>query len=142
MMRLLSIAALALASCHAVPPPQPLVPGLAGSPACPIVGSSDWQAWINAMPGPNAEPTLIVTGKVEVPTGGYRFEWRDLIVMESYPVQIVAGLSPILPTGYVTEAHVTHEVRGEWPMRPPVGAVTIRCGSRTLGTISPVPTAS
>ena len=35
---------------------------------CPVVGASDWAAWVNAMPGPNARPTLIVTGKVTVPT--------------------------------------------------------------------------
>ena len=49
------------------------------------------------MPGPGARPTLIVTGKVTVPTGGYRFEWRDMRVMESYPVQIAVDLQPIPP---------------------------------------------
>ena len=33
-------------------------------PDCPITSSSDWTAWVNAMPGPNAGPRLIVTGKV------------------------------------------------------------------------------
>ena len=140
MTRLLALAAVVLAGCQTVPPPEPPAPG--GSSACPIVSSSDWQAWVNAMPGPNAKPTLIVTGKVEVATGGYRFSWPDLRVMESYPVQIVAELAPIVPTGYVTEAHVTHDVRGEWPMSPPVGAFTVRCGDKILARISPVPTAS
>lgn len=35
--------------------------------ACPE--SQEWQAWINAMPGPDARPTLIVTGKAHVPPG-------------------------------------------------------------------------
>ena len=137
MKQLIALAAFALAGCATVPPPPPPAPA-----ACPIVGSSAWQAWVNAMPGPNARPTLIVTGKVEVPTGGYRFTWHSLRVMESYPVQIVAELAPVVPTGYVTEAHVVHDVRGQWPVDPPVGAVTIRCGGRVLARISPVPTAS
>lgn len=47
------------------------------------------------MPGPNARPTVIATGKVTVPTGGYRFAWRGMRVMESYPVQVVAELEAI-----------------------------------------------
>ena len=129
-----AIAALALAGCQTVPPPpSPL--------ACPIVGSSGWQAWVNAMPGPNMRPTLIATGKVTVPTGGYTFRWGDIRVMESYPVQVVAELVAIPPGGPATQALVTHDVRGEWPMSPPVGSFTVRCGDRVLARVSPVPTA-
>ena len=136
-MNLLILAsALALGSCAAVPPPQ--VPG---GTACPNVSSSDWAAWVNAMPGPNAKPTLIVTGKVTVPTGGYRFEWRDMRVMESYPVQVAVELDAIPPAGAATQAVVTREVRGQWPIDPPVGSLTVRCGSTVLARISPVETA-
>ena len=127
----------ALAGCQTAATPVPASPS-----ACDIVSSSDWAAWVNAMPGPNAQPKLIVTGKAEVPTGGYRFEWRDLIVMESYPVQIIAEIVPVRSTGYVTEAHVVHDVRGEWPMSPPVGALTVRCAGKVLARIAPVQTAS
>lgn len=148
--------ALPLAGCYAGPygqqppfgphspyPPQPDYPPQPGPypPApygCPIISSQEWNAWVNAMPGPNAQPTLIVTGRVTVPTGGYRFVWRDMRVMESYPVQIVAELEAIPPSGGATQAVVTHEVRGQWPMNPPVGSLTIQCGGRTLARISPV----
>jgi hypothetical protein len=93
------------------------------------------------MPGPNARPTLIVTGKVTVPTGGYRFAWRDMRVMESYPVQVAVDLQAIPPAGAATQAIVTHDVRGEWPMSPPVGSVTVHCGRRVLARIAPVETA-
>ena len=93
------------------------------------------------MPGPNARPTLIVTGKVTVPTGGYRFEWRDMRVMESYPVQVAVDLDPIPPAGPATQAVVTHDVRGQWPIDPPVGSLTVRCGDRVLARIAPVETA-
>ena len=137
--------AFALASCApaAMPyHPTPLEPS--GGPirtACPVVGSSDWAAWVNAMPGPNARPTLIATGKVTVPTGGYRFAWRDMRVMESYPVQVVVELEVIPPAGPATQPIVTHDVRGEWPISPPVGSMTVRCGDRVLTRIAPVETA-
>jgi hypothetical protein len=93
------------------------------------------------MPGPGATPALIVTGKVTVPTGGFRFAWRDMRVMESYPVQVAVELVPIAPAGPATQAFVTHQVRGEWPVTPPVGSLTIRCGGKIVAAISPVETA-
>ena len=93
------------------------------------------------MPGPNARATLIVTGKVTVPTGGYRLEWRDMRVMESYPVQVAVDLDAIPPAGPATQALVTHDVRGEWPISPPIGALTVRCGDKVLARIAPVETA-
>ena len=140
MMKLLLLAsAFALGSCAAVPPGAPQDP--AGPLECAIIGSSGWAAWVNAMPGPNARPTLIVTGKVTVPTGGYRFAWRDMRVMESYPVQVAIELDAIPPAGPATQAVVTHDVRGQWPIDPPVGALTVRCGDMVLVRIAPVETA-
>ena len=133
--RLLALAGLALTACQAVPPLPP------PSAHCPIVASSDWAAWVNAMPGPGARPTLIVTGKVTVPTGGYRVEWADFRVAESYPVQIFGDLRVIPPNDSAIQVVVTHEVRGEWPMDQPVGSVTISCGNRVLARVSPVETA-
>jgi hypothetical protein len=126
-----------LAGCATYPsaPPEP-----AGT--CPIAGSSDWAAWVNAMPGPNARPTLIATGKVTTPTGGYQIDFDpQLIVRESYPVQIVATLRAVPPSGGATQAIVTHDVRGQWEARDPIGAVDIVCGSQVLARISPVQTA-
>ena len=132
---LVATAAFALASCAAVPPADEPRPGF----ACGATGASDWTAWVNAMPGPGARPTLITTGKVTVPTGGYRFEWGDFRVMESYPVQVVAELRAIPPAGgAATQALVTHDVRGEWPIDPPVGSFTVRCGDMVLARVSPV----
>ena len=140
-----SVTALLLASgCAPVPhaPPAPYPPQDAPlhAAACPV-DTSGWTAWVNAMPGPNARPTLIVTGKATVPTGGYSFAWRDVRVMESHPVQVAVDLVAIPPAGGAIQAVVTHDVRGEWPINPPVGSVRIGCGGRTLGVISPVETA-
>jgi hypothetical protein len=145
MKQLVLACGLALASCS--PMAAPLDPALgrpAGEPiraACPVAGPGDWAAWVNAMPGPNARPTLIVTGKVTVPTGGYRIAIADMRVMESYPVQVAADLLVVPPAGGATQAVVTHDVRGQWPISPPVGSVTISCGGRVLTRIAPVETA-
>jgi hypothetical protein len=108
---------------------------------CPIVASSDWAAWVSAMPGPNARPTLIVTGKATVPTGGYGFDWAGPVVAESNPVQVTVQLRPIAPQGMATQAVVTHDVRGQWPSEHQVGSVHIVCGGQQLALISPVETA-
>lgn len=127
-----------LAACATVPPPVQSPPA---DNVCPVVDSSDWTAWVNAMPGPNAQPMLVVTGKVTVPTGGYTFAWRDLRIAESYPVQVFAELEALPPDQMATQALDTHELRGEWPITPPVGSVTITCDGRTLARIAPVETA-
>ena len=126
-------AILAASGCQSMAGPTPQ--------SCPIVSSSDWQAWVNAMPGPAARPKLITTGKVTVPTGGYAFRWGEPRIMESYPVQVSVELIPMPPAGPATQALETHEVRGEWPMSPPVGAFTVTCGGKSLARISPVETA-
>ena len=136
---LLLASALSLGSCAAVPPDVSQDP--AETRECRIIGSSGWGAWVNAMPGPDARPTLIVTGRVTVPTGGYRFAWRDMRVMQSYPVQVALELDAIPPAGPATQALVTHDVRGQWPIDPPVGSLTVRCGDRLLARIAPVETA-
>ena len=129
----ISAAALTATACTTAQQPRPT--------DCPIISSSDWAAWVNAMPGPNARPTLIVTGKAIVPTGGYRFQWSAPLVAESHPVQVTVELKPVPPSGMATQAIVTHEIRGEWPSEHQVGSVRIVCGGRQLAAISPVETA-
>ena len=123
-------------ACAPAPVSMPVTTG-----ACPIRDSSNWAAWVDAMPGTGRRPTLIVTGKAIVPSGGFTISWGEPLVMESYPVQVSVDLRPIRAAGMHTQALVTKEVRGEWPMREPVGAVTITCGSKVLARIAPVETA-
>ncbi len=56
-------------------------------------------------------------------------------------MQAFATLIVTPPAAGVPQALYSQEVRWEWPMREPIGAVEIRCGSETLATISPVQTA-
>ena len=129
-------AGLVLASCQTAPTPPPTM-----SQSCLATGSRDWQAWVNAMPGPKAQPKLIVTGKYTAPSGGYTYRWGGLRVMESYPVQVTVQLIPIPPSGYASDALVEHDVRGEWLASPPIGSLTVTCGDMVLGRVSPVETA-
>ncbi|QNM82199.1 hypothetical protein H8M03_09215 [Sphingomonas sabuli] len=135
---LAAAATVSLTACAAVPPPTVPPP-----PPCAVAGSSDWNAWINKMPGPGARPTLHVTGKVTTPTGGYTVGFdQPLQVRESFPVQVVVTLQAAPPAGAATQAIVTHDVRGQWPMDAAVGSVEVRCGTQTLATIAPVPEAN
>lgn len=113
--------------------PIPTEPG----PPCPITGSRDWTAWVNAMPGPNA-PRLIVTGKVTVPTGGYRVSLERGEVHELDPPiqQIMLEAAP--PTGGAIQVVTEQEVRGEFPALDRYGAVIVRCGRDVIATISDI----
>jgi hypothetical protein len=128
-------AASALLGCAAVPA-EPTGP--AG--ACPIAGSRDWRAWVNAMPGPD-RPRLIVIGEVTVPTGGWQLSLELGATREIDPPVQEVVLRAVPPSGAATQAIVTREVRGDFLALPRYGAVVVRCGSEVIAEISPVETA-
>jgi hypothetical protein len=118
-----------------VPPPAPTrLP----SSDCPIIDSSGWTAWVNAMPGPGSRPTLIVTGRVTLPTGGYAPRLETGPVQEIHPPIQIMILDPNPSQGGATQAVVTHELRGEAPALEVYGSVVVRCGSTTLADIRDV----
>lgn len=126
-----SASLLLLAACAAAPmPAQPDAP-------CPIIASRDWKAWVNAMPGPDA-PSLIVTGRATVPTGGYRLKLERGPVQEIHPPIQQILLQATSPTGGATQAVVEHEVRATFPALDSYGAVTVHCGGRQIATIPEV----
>ena len=99
-------------------------------------------ARVDMTSGPGVAPTLIVTGKLITRTGGYQVTFdRSLQVRKTYPAQAFATVIVYPPTGDAGQAQVTHELRGEWPLRQPIGTVEIRCGNDTLASITPVATA-
>lgn len=118
---------------------QPPPPARTGD--CPIVRSSDWHAHVDAMPGPNRSPHLIVTGQVTVRTGGYRLALRMGPVAESYPVQVTIYLDAVPPEGLATQALETREVHGSWQSEQKVGSVTVRCGNDVIARLSNIETA-
>ena len=121
------------------PGPGPYPPG--PQLTCPISNSREWRASVTLTPGP-AAPTLHVSGKVVTPTGGYLVTFdRSLQIRRAYPVQAFVTVRASPPTGPATQALVTHELRGEWPLGQRIDTVEIRCGEKTLASITPVTTA-
>ena len=120
-------------ACVIDPPPDNLR-------ECPIISSGDWRAWVDAMPGPRGR-RLLVTGRVTVPTGGYRVRLELGAVQEIHPPVQQVELIANPPDDGATQAIVTHEVRGDFAALHQYGAVVIRCGSATLAEIRPVPIA-
>ena len=134
-----ALAASALAACHALQ--EPTMPE---SPAaqCAVIESSDWAAWINAMPGPGAQPALIVTGQITLPTPGFSATLREGIADRSaQPVQqLVLELTP--PSGMVSQVIVTQPVRYEGPaIAQRYRAVRVVCAGRMLAEITEIPIA-
>ena len=134
----------------AAPAAPPPVTHAAGRPApapsrpfpqsvdCQMHGRGEWAAHIDAMPGPNGGPRLIVTGTIGVKPAA-RTELRlDPAVMESNPPQRIVNLVVRLPTEPTIDMLTRREVRGEWPVTPPLGAVHIRCGGRSVASITDI----
>lgn len=137
MRRLLLLSPMLLAACNAAPPP---LAQAAPASSCNVSGSRDWTAWINAMPGPDRQPTLIVTGTVETPTGGYRIEFNP--TLRQNPAdrsQLVATLVGSRAGDVATQAVTTHQVRGDFPLGlQQARSLSIRCGSTVLAEIAPL----
>ena len=105
--------------------------------ACVLLDSRDWSAWINKMPGPGAVPTIHVTGKVDVRTGGYRFEWKEGPLDRSAVPALRLKLLPIIPDGMATQAITTEEVKYEAPaLSTGYSRVIVSCGTLTLAEIT------
>lgn len=142
MRSLLILAPTLLAACAAAAPPSDPGQGAGSRPTadCIVSGSRDWQAWINAMPGPNDGPTLIVTGTVDTPTGGYQMVLAPKL--EQNPADASQVVATIVGKGageIATQAVTAHQVRGDFPLgQRQVRSVAIRCGNTTLAEIAPL----
>lgn len=113
-----------------------------GSRACPVLASSQWSAWINAEPGPGATPTLIVQGEADLPTPGYAASWTIGPADRRLPPAQYIDLRFTPPDGMVAQVVTVEKLRFETPaVYPEYRAIIIRCGDKTLATISPVPIA-
>ncbi|WDI32038.1 hypothetical protein PUV54_02390 [Hyphococcus flavus] len=112
----------------------------AGQPTtCPIVDSRGWKAWVNAMPGPDAQRTLIVMGEVDTPTPGYTFEWSVGVADRSaIPMQRL-HLTATPPDGMAAQVITTEEVRYDGPaIAEQYRAVVVMCGEELLADITDV----
>ncbi len=110
------------------------------SEACPVIASRNWEAWVNAMPGPDSQMKLIVIGEIDLPTPGFEISWREGMADRSAtPVQRLL-LTATPPGGIVTPATATESVRYEGPaLTRTYGGVIIMCGGSPLAQIDDVP---
>jgi hypothetical protein len=58
--------------------------------------------------------------------------------MESNPPQRIVNLTVRLPREPTIDMLTRREVRGEWPVTLPLGAVHIRCGGRSVASITDI----
>jgi len=106
---------------------------------CDVLESRDWAAWVNLMPGPDASPTVHVTGKVDVRTGGYTFDWQTGPLDRSATPKLRLKLIPIAPDGMATMAITTEEVNYAAPAGGiEYSGVLISCGGVTLADIAEI----
>lgn len=106
---------------------------------CAVLESREWAAWVNRMPGPGAVATLHVTGKVDVRSGGYTFEWQQGPLDRSATPALRLRLVPKAPDGMATMAITTEEVKYEAPLSGiSYSRVLVSCGSITLGEITEI----
>lgn len=106
---------------------------------CDVLESRDWAAWVNLMPGPDASPTLHVTGKVDVRTGGYTFDWQTGPLDRSARPKLRLKLIPKAPDGMATMAITTEEVNYSAPAGGiEYSGVLVSCGTVTLADIAEI----
>ena len=130
---------LALAACAPYEEVEPDMP----VNDCAAYESRDWQAWINAMPGPGADrPTLYITGEVDMPTPGWSVELVEGPADRAQPPGLRFRLETERPDGIVTQVITPTEVRyaGQTPYHE-IREIIISCGDEMLVTISDVPVA-
>ncbi|HEX8578031.1 MAG TPA: hypothetical protein VF655_00365 [Allosphingosinicella sp.] len=130
---LLLLAPLVMTGCVTTKPVDPYY-----SP-CKAISTRDWTAVVAVQKNPNVfEPdatTVLVTGTVTVPTGGYELaiEGGPLVQLKP-PVQQVL-LRTNAPDGMATQAIVEEQVSGRVPFDRRATSVAIRCGDATVASV-------
>ncbi|MEZ5936778.1 MAG: hypothetical protein R3C52_00995 [Hyphomonadaceae bacterium] len=109
---------------------------------CPVIESSDWTAWLDKMPGPGAQATLRVSGKVVLPTPGFTLSLTaGMADRSAIPVQTL-NLSATPPQEQVIQVLTTETVEFSAPaIAEAYRGVRIRCGDQMLAEITEVETA-
>ena len=137
-----------LAACgqtNATTDPTPAPAPVAEAPTastCAVIANRNWTAHINAMPGPGAQRTLIVSGEVDLPTPGFTAS-LDLGPADrsAIPVQQLI-VNTTAPTGIVAQVVTPTPVRYEGPaIAQQYRAVRIMCGGQQLAEITDIVTA-
>ena len=106
---------------------------------CPVIASRGWNAWINAMPGPGARPTLHITGEVDLPTPGYTVELIAGPADRMMPPGQRFSLVAMGPEDMVAQVVTPTPVRySRTPANGMYRSITIGCGGKVLATIEKI----
>jgi hypothetical protein len=108
------------------PPPTP-------TPDCPVVNSHGWSASVIGKP-PGSADRLRVEGMLVLAEGGWRVRLEHGPVLEIHPPIQRLELAFERAGGGPREI----AVRGEFPALSQYGAIHIRCGKRSLASITSV----
>ena len=129
---LLPLAPLLLGGC-ALPDKGPLYS------ACKAISSRDWSAYVEVTPqgvlwDPD-DPVLVVSGTVEVPSGGFDLSIQPggLMRLEPPVQQVILRTTP--PEGMASQAITEEQVTGSVPWDGRAKSVSIRCGDGTIASI-------
>jgi hypothetical protein len=126
------LASLLLAGCASVPA-DPLYS------SCKALATRDWSAHVVVdkpakFPFPE-EALLVVSGTVQVPTGGFDLDILpgSLVRLEPPVQQVILRTTP--PEGMATQAITEERVTGSVPWDSRARSVSIRCGDGTIASI-------
>lgn len=121
-------ASLLAAGCATTEPGEPIAP-----PVCPTE-TRGWTAWVSAMPGPGATPTLIVQGEVLLPAGA-----EAKLTVGPTDRMMPPGQRVALSVAAADRAGGWQQVRLDLsPALPAYSSVIVGCDGNTVATISPV----
>ena len=84
---------------------------VAGAVVCPVIGSRNWRAWVD--PEAADGPRLHVSGEVDLPTPGYRIEWRLGPADRAQPPAQAVELIATPPSGMAIQMIATETVAFE-----------------------------
>lgn len=125
---------LSVASCAAMAPPPE-----SASAACPVLDNRNWHAWVDRMPGPDAQVTLNISGQVDLPTPGYSVSLRAGPMDRAMPPGQSFELVATPPGGIVTQVVTPADVRYREPtVHQRYRRIVIGCGGTVLATIPDV----
>ncbi|MCA1662442.1 MAG: hypothetical protein LC648_09975 [Novosphingobium sp.] len=115
---------------------DPVAPQPPATPTaeCPVLGSRGWSAAVIGKP-PGAGDRLRVEGVLVLSEGGYRARLEHGAVLEMHPPIQRLELA-FERTGASGSREIA--VRGEFPALSEYGAIDIRCGNRSLASITSV----
>lgn len=136
-------AACTLASCATAPSEAETGPApVYEFSECPVIDSRGWTAYINAMPGPGAKPTLHISGEVDLPTPGFKVELIAGPADRMMPPGQRFSLAATKPEGMVAQVVTPTAVRYSGPPTyEKYRSITIGCGGKVLAHIENIQTA-